>query len=293
MLPFGFAEVVGFNQLTLQFDTPSEKAALMNQLTDFMILGGYPETIKTREITRNYLSALFDSILLKDITRRFKVRNTNELYNLANYLLANYTNPLSINGITVDLGLGSVHTTQKFCKYLTETYLLFFLPRFNSKLKLMQKADTKIYVVDNGLIHARSFELSPNLGRLLENMVFIELIREGYKAGQTLFYYRSRNDREVDFVCRNGHTIESLIQVSYNIASGKTLKREVDALVEVAGELKCNNLLLISYNDERIIEQKGMRINIIPVWKWLLQKNHSQIPLTIACFVELTTYLFY
>lgn len=272
LLPFCFAEAIDFKNIRFQYETPTGKAMLLNELHEFMVMGGYPETIRTREIMRNYLSALFDSILLKDITKRFKVRNTNELYNLASYLLANFTTPLSMSRITADLALRSVNTVQKFNKYLSETYLFFFLPRFNSKLKLMQKADTKIYVVDNGFVYARAFELSDNWGKLLENMVFIELIRQGYTIGQTIFYYRTRNNREIDFVCRKGHKVDILIQVSYDISSQKTLKRETTALIEASEELKCNNMLIITYDEERTIELNRKKVQVIPSWKWLLPK---------------------
>lgn len=274
LLPFSFVEFIDFKKIILQSATPVGKAALLKVLNDYMVMGGYPETIKTPEIIRNYLSALFDSILLKDITKRFGVRNTNELINLANYLLANCSNPLSVNSIVTDLSLGSVNTTQKFCKYLSEAYLFFFLPRFNSKLKLMQKADTKVYVIDNGFIYAHAFSLSSNAGKILENMVFVELIRRGYIIGQTLFYYRSRNNREIDFVCRKGFVIEKLIQVSYTVASHKTLKRETDALLEVSDELTCNELSIITYDEERSIEINGKQIEIVPVWKWMFPDSN-------------------
>ena len=106
--------------------------------------GGYPETIKARAITKNYLSTLFDSILLKDVAKRHKVRNTTDLYNLATYLLANFCNPISSNELAVELGLSSVATTKKFCDYLAEPYLFFYLPRFNNKLKLMKKAPRNV-----------------------------------------------------------------------------------------------------------------------------------------------------
>lgn len=103
--------------------------------------GGCPETISARNITQSYMSTLFDSILLKDIAKRHKVRKTTELYSLVSFLLANFCNPISANSLTTELQLSSVSTTQKFCKYLSVPFLFFFLPSFNNKLKLMQKAD--------------------------------------------------------------------------------------------------------------------------------------------------------
>ena len=270
ILPFSYAEALRFNNIRIAYETPAEKALLLQQLTEMLKYGSFPETIKSRSLTRNYLSSLYDSILLKDIAKRFKIRNSGGLYDLASYLLTNYTNPFSINQLAEVLNIGSVHTAQKFCGYLTEPYLFFYLPRYNNKLKLMKKAPQKAYVVDNGFIAAQSFQLMENNGRLLENLVFVELVRRGYNTAQTLFYYRTRNDKEVDFVCRNKHNIETLIQVSYDLQNPKTYKREVSSLLEARGELRCDNLLLLTWDDERVVEENGVIITIKPVWKWLL-----------------------
>jgi predicted AAA+ superfamily ATPase len=224
IFPFSFNEMIDFRKFEIKTGTPVEKAASLLQLTDYMKLGGFPETIRQRSITKNYLGTLFDSILLKDVTKRYNIRNVSELYNIANYLLTNFCNPVSFNQLAGELGLGSTNTAKKFCQYLSEPYLFFYLPRFNSKLKLMQKAPQKVYTIDNGFIFARSFDLSQNLGRLLENLVFTEFLRRGHIAGQTLFYYRSRNDKEIDFICKTGSKITELVQVSYDISVQKTFK---------------------------------------------------------------------
>lgn len=273
ILPFSFREIIAFREVNIISETPTQKAKFMHNLTDFLLYGGFPETLMSRNIVRNYLSSLFDSVLLKDITKRYNVRNTNVLYNIANYLLANFSNPFSINDLANELNFGSVHTAKKFIHYLEEPYLFFFLQRYNSKLKLMQKAPQKAYVVDNGFITARAFNMSGNLGRLLENIVMIELIRRGFSTSNTLFYYRTRNNKEIDFVCRQVHMVTQLIQVSYDISNAKTLRRELSALTEAAGELKCEKLLLITWDEKKQVEENGYSINIIPVWEWLLAIN--------------------
>ena len=131
----------------------------------------------------------------------------------------------------------------------------------------MNKAPKKVYVVDNGFVQSTAFNLSDNLGRLLENQVFVELLRRGYIPGQTLFYYRPRNDKEIDFVTRKGAKVEQLIQVCYDMTSEKTRKRELDALVEAAEELHCDNLLIITNSQEEKIEWKDYQITIIPVFQ--------------------------
>lgn len=265
MLPFSLGEAMVWNDIDVQAPK-GEQAARANVLTDdYMRNGGYPETVKARNITKNYLSTLFDSILLKDVAKRHNVRNTADLYNLATYLLSNFCNPISSNDLAIELGLSSVATTKKFCDYLAEPYLFFYLPRFNNKLKLMKKAPRKVYIVDNGFVQSTAFNLSENLGRLLENQVFVELMRRGYEPGNTLFYYRTRNNKEIDFVLRRGPKVETLIQVCYDMTSEKTRKRELDALVETSGELNCDNLIVVTNNQEETIEWKGKTINLIPI----------------------------
>jgi predicted AAA+ superfamily ATPase len=269
MYPFSLPETLQWYDID-PTNIPTEKQAKVLSLQDdYLRLGGYPEIVKTRALAQSYLSTLYDSILLKDVAKRHKIRNTESLYNLAGYLLANFCNLITANDITTEFGLKSVTTTQKFLNYLHEPYLFFYLQRFNNKLKVMKKAARKVYVVDNGFVSTTAFNLSENLGRLLENQVFVELIRKGYDTENTLFYYRSRNDKEVDFVTRKGVKVERLIQVCYDLTSEKTRRREIDALIEVAGELKCQTLQIISYQHKEIIEEKGFTIQVIPFMEWL------------------------
>ena len=205
----------------------------------------------------------------KDVVDRHKIRKVSDLNGVALYLLSNFCNPVSVNGLAEDLGFSSVNTVKKFMGYLAEPYLFFYLPRYNNKLKLMNKAAKKVYVVDNGFVAARAFNLSDNFGRLLENQVFVELLRRGYNTENNgMFYYRSRNDKESDFVLRKGAKIEQLVQVCYDMSAAKTEKREVDALVECAEELKCDNLVIVTEKEERTIEVKGRTIKVVPITKF-------------------------
>ena len=268
MLPFSLEEFFDWNKLDLHglsLEQQTDAAALMD---DYLRNGGYPEVVAARQLTRTYLDTLFDSIVWKDVAKRHNVRNIPDLNDLAMYLVSNFCNPVSANDLTVELGFSSVNTTKKYMDYLHEPYLFYYLPRYNNKLKLMKKAPRKVYVVDNGFVAAKAFALSDNLGHLLENQVFVELMRRGYDTDKTMFYYRSRNDKEVDFVLRNGTHIDQLVQVCYDMSSPKTEKREIDGLTECAAELNCSNLVIVTNNDERTIEKDGFRIDIVPVSKW-------------------------
>ena len=269
VLPFSLVEYFDWNGLDIHSEKAEDKVEAEVMCDDYMRNGGYPEVVRVRQLTRSYLDTLFDSIVWKDIAKRHNVRKITELNNLAMYLVSNFCNPFTANEIKDVLGLSSVNTTKNFLEYLREPYLFYYLPRYNNKLRLMQNSPRKVYVVDNGFVTAKAFAHSENLGRLLENEVFVELLRRGYDTEKSLFYYKTRNDKEIDFVIRKGYQIERLIQVCYDMSSPKTEKREIDALVEGGGELKCTNMVVITNNDERIIEQKGCKINVMPVRKFL------------------------
>lgn len=271
LFPFSAMEHASYTGIPFNAATPDEIAHTNTKLNGFMRYGGYPEVATTPAITQSYLYSLYDTIIVKDIVKRYKVRNVIDLYSIADWLLSNFTNPFSANSVAEDLDMRSITTVQKFLGYLQNCYLFQYLPRFNNKLKLMKKADRKAYIIDNGFVLARAFTLSQNLGRLLENLVFMELQKKGYDLKtHELFYYRTRNDREVDFVCRKGSTIQELIQVCYDISGRPTRKRELDAIIEAAGELKNRNLTIITWDQEETIEQGGYSINIIPLRKWVI-----------------------
>ena len=268
MLPFSIEEFFDWNKLDLHELKPEQQAEEKVLTDDYLRYGGYPEVVASRQLVRSYLDTLFDSIVWKDVAKRHKVRNITDLNNLAMYMVSNFCNPLSASELAEELGFSSVNTTKKFMDYLHEPYLFYYLSRYNNKLKLMKKAPRKVYVVDNGFVAAKAFSVSENLGRLLENQVFIELIRRGYDTEKTMFYYRSRNDKEVDFVLRKGAHIERLVQVCYDMSSPKTEKREVDSIVECAGELRCSNLTIVTNEEERIIEKDSYTITVVPVSKF-------------------------
>ncbi len=267
MLPFSLYEMLRWHDIEASNIQNERKSDFYVLIEEYLRRGGFPEVISSYHLAHNYLSTLFDSILLKDIAQRHNIRKTSQLYNLAMYQLSNFCNPFTANSLSDELGISSVTTTKKFCDYLLEPYLFFYLPRFNNKLKIMQKAAQKVYVVDNGFVSSTAFNISENLGRLLENLVFVELLRKGYECGKTLFYYCSRNDREIDFVTRKGSAVEQLIQVCYDLSSPKTRKREFDALLECSQELNCDRLLIITNKEDEVLSYNGKTIEIKPFYK--------------------------
>lgn len=270
ILPFSLGETLEYRHIGSVPTLPAEKADFMLQVEDYLYFGGYPETINNRSIARTYLSSLFDSIILKDIVRRHKVRKADELYRLVSYLLSIFAGTFTYASLMEDLQINSKTTVQKFCRYLSESYLLFYLPRFNNKMKLMQKAPQKIYVVDNGFLSANAFQISQNKGRLLENLVFMELLRRGYETGKHLFYYRNRKEQEVDFVVREGTQVRQMLQVCYQFQDARTENREITSLTECAADFHSPELIIITWDTEREVNVRGYIIHIVPFYKWAL-----------------------
>jgi len=161
-------------------------------------------------------------------------------------------------------------TYEKYLGYLEESYLFFVLNRFSFKVKQQIKAPRKIYLVDNGFIEAKAFQFSPDTGRLMENLAFVEFIRRGYVPNLDLFYYKTRNNREVDFVVRRENRIEELVQVSLASADHNTREREMKALREASEELDCRNLTIITWDKEGEEKVKDKVIRFLPMWEWLL-----------------------
>jgi predicted AAA+ superfamily ATPase len=275
VFPFSFREFLKAKNFELdnkEISLPEVKGKILNFLSEYITSGGFPEVVVKNLDTKTYLETLFDAILLKDVVKRHKVRFVPQIYDLAIYLSSNFSSEFSFTKIRNILGFNSTNTVEKYIRYLEESYLLFILNRFSFKLKEQIKTPKKIYVSDNGFILAKSFQLSNNTGKLIENIVFCELLRRNYKPNIDLFYYKTKNGKEVDFVLKQTTKINKLIQVCYNISDINTKEREIKSLLTASEELNCNNLEIISWDYEAEEKHKGETIKFVPLWKWLLEE---------------------
>lgn len=275
ILPFSLRETLEYRKSNFNPALPEDKADFMLQVEDYFHYGGYPEIINNRDITESYLKTLFDSIIMKDIVRRYKVRKVEELYQFATYMISIFTSPFTYSSITEELGLSSKTTVQKFCTYLKNCYLFFYLPRYNHKLKLMQKVPQKVYIVDNGFLSSSAFQISENKGRLLENLVLLEFIRRKYEIGKNLFYYRNQSDKEVDFVVRENNVVRQLVQVCWDMSNPKTQKREIGSLMACAKDFPNGELFVITWNEQKEITMNEKIIHVIPYYKWCLSYSRD------------------
>ena len=265
LLPFSFAEFLDFKGKEL---TESEKRAWLEQ---YMIYGGYPEPLVKNIDYKEYLSALLSSTIYKDIVKRHKVRKPQAIEGLALYLLSNIAREFSYNTLATLTKCKSVHSVERYMGFLEETFLFFTIGRLSFSAKESINSGKKIYCIDNGLVYAKSMTLSPDKGRLYENLVAIALKNKAREA----YYWKNAQQEEVDFAVREGHNVVQLIQVC--ASCNDMPERESRALIKASAELKCDNLLVITEQDEieKTISWFGVekKIKFMPLWKWLLEQK--------------------
>lgn len=161
-------------------------------------------------------------------------------------------------------------TLEKYVQYLIEAYIVFSLDRYSPKAGERIRSPKKAYVVDNGFVSAKAVQHSPDTGKLMENLVFTELVKRGKQPNRDVFYYKTRNGREIDLVVKKGTEVEELIQVVYQAHNVDTQRRETKALIEAAGELKVSKLTLVTWSEKRQIEKNDLIIEVVPLVEWLM-----------------------
>lgn len=274
LLPFNFKEFLSAKQFVFNASIPASsesKGALLKHLRAYMENGGYPELVTKNFTPVEYLATLFDSVLFKDVVNRFKVRFAQKMNDLGSYLLNNAGAEFSSRRLAAILQFKSVSTVEKYLSHLEESYLIFILNRFSFKTGERLGLPKKVYVVDNGYLAAKAVQSSPDNGRLMENLVFTELLKMGRRPNFDLFYYKTRNSKEVDFVLRDGIKNTELLQIAYDVSDPAVKNREVRALLEAGEELGCKNLFVITWDNEEDLVVEKQKVKFIPLWKWLLK----------------------
>jgi len=153
-------------------------------------------------------------------------------------------------------------------------YLIFFLKRFSFKVREQEKSPRKVYSIDTGLCNAVGFRFSENIGKLVENIVFLELRRrQALHPEMEMYYWKDEHHREVDFVVKQGKNVGELIQVCWNLNDPKTKNREIRSLAKAMDELNKNEATIITEEYEAVEDVKGKKITYAPLWRWLLFKG--------------------
>jgi hypothetical protein len=270
LYPFSFKEFLLFNGVSIQekdFYITEKKAKIKRLLEEYLRLGGFPEVLKL-ELKAEYLRELYDKIVTRDIILRYNIKYAKDLKEIALYSISNFGSKISYHKIRNIFETKSVHTVKNYLNCLQEAYLLFIISSFSFKLKEHLKQPKKIYCIDTGLINALVPRVTLDYGKLMENIVFLELKRQNKEI-----YWYSRSNYEVDFLIKDGLKVNQLIQVCYSLDSEETRKREIKALIKTSKDVKCKDLLIITWDEEREENINSIIVRVIPLWKWLLSSN--------------------
>lgn len=263
VFPFSLAEYIAWKGISLDRNWMfgSRKADVIRSFGEYLTGGGIAETFSLLD-KRGWLTSLYQKILYSDVVVRNRVRNGDSLSLLVKKLADSVLQPTSIKRLqNIITGSGQKvarDTISSFLHYLNDAYITFSIPNFTDSI-VERESNRKYYFYDNGILNLFLYQGEP---KLLENVVAIALFKK-YGAG---LYFYNRNI-EVDFVVPD----ESLaIQVCYKMAGDQTMEREVAALVALNKYKPMATNLIITLDEERTFQTKGVDITMIPAWQWLL-----------------------
>ena len=268
--PFSFREFLNFEGFELKSNwlyTPGTRNGVVRSFDTYFYNGGFPELLSFED-KRSWLSGLYQKIFFGDLVARYSLRNSDSMRLLVKKLAESVMQPSSYNrlkNIVSSAGESvGVRTIIDYVGYLQETWLIFSLENYAARFA-ERESNRKYYFIDNGILTL--FIFRPET-LLLENLVAITLHRQ---FGEKVYFYNQHI--EVDFYIPE----ESwLIQVSYNISDVQTFEREINGLVKAAKFLNAERLQIVTRNDERVIEKDGLSIEVLPIWKWLIQIGKSR-----------------
>ena len=266
IFPFSFKEFLNLKNFELNEKSVymvTEKATIKNYFRDYFKNGGFPEYL--RNLDTDYLKILYENILYRDILVRYKLPNEKTLKELVYLAVSDISKEISFNSIKKTLRVGSSTTIKEYFDYLENSFLLFLIPKFDYSLRKQIYYNKKIYCIDNGLAKHLGFRFTSDNGKILENLVFIELKR----MKSEIFYFQK--NKECDFVVMEKTKINQAIQVCYELTQ-ENKDREIKGLMEAMREFKLKQGLILTYDQEEAFVIEGKKIIVKPVWKWLLKK---------------------
>jgi len=273
LYPFSFAEYCQSQNVDVTDYTTQAEAARKSALTAYLYNGGFPEisNLPNLNIKRIYVESLLETIVLKDIAKRFNIRNTEGIRRISNHLINNTCQTISYEKLAEISGLKSSKTAQQYVSYLSQAFLIHRIQKFSFKSSERICCE-KSYVIDTGFIANRENSLlSENTGWRLENVIYIELLRRHSSQTEDIYYYKPMSrSKEVDFVVCRQNVVKELIQVTHNIDDAKTYKRETEALINASKALKCDQLTLLTLSKSQDIVIEGITIKVRSIIEWLL-----------------------
>ena len=269
LYPFSYVEFCRMKNVDLVRKTTKAEAFRRAAFDDYLKQGGFPELLSMKD-DRSYVSGLVDNILKRDIEQRYKIAYKAAFEKMAHHLLNVSPTIVVIKSLAELFHFKSEHTVRNYLNYLQEAYMLIGVQKYSqkSRARLVQE---KVYAVDVAMMSERENAFAgDNLGHRLETIVLIHLMRRCKIDGLDIYYLDERYG-ECDFVvCKNNKVLQA-IQVSYDISSEKTKKREMDGLLLASRMTGCKNLLLLTDHEYEEIDHDGFHIKVQPVYDWSIE----------------------
>lgn len=263
--PFSFEEYLRYKNFKKNSKTTEGKTEINKHLIEYIKNGGFPEVVVYNN--SEILSSIYTDVINKDIINRYKIIDETTFKRLAHFLITNFSKEFSYTSLKNNFSMGSTHTAKKYVSYLVNAYVLFELNKYDPSLKNQERAAKKIYCIDTGLINQMAFKFSENLGKLYENIVFLELLRKGKK----IYFYKADNGLEVDFLVQDKDKIISAIQVCYDLTDIKTKERELKSLLYACDKFGLKEGTIITNDLENQEKINNKIIRSIPLYKWLIE----------------------
>lgn len=268
VFPLSFKEYLSFKDIEVDFYSSKSLAFIKNAQKSFLKNGSFPETLFLEEIYANKtLQEYFNVLLYKDLAERYNITNTVALKFFLKRIISSSTKQISINKIFNELKSSGIkigkNTLYEFLEYVQNIYLALTLQKYDNSLVNKELGEKKIYSIDIGLNNATEFRFSDDIGKSLENAVFLELKRKELD----IYYYRTSKS-ECDFLVSNKNTIVDAIQVTFDMSDENTKNREIKGLIEACKNFNLNNGTIITFDSEDEIIENDIKIKIIPFYKY-------------------------
>ena len=269
LYPFSFREFCTMKQVDTERHTTKAEAFRRAAFDDYLKQGGFPELL-TIEDNKGYVGTLVDNILKRDIEQRYKISYRAAFEQLAHHLLNMAPTVVVVKDLAKLFCFKSENTVKNYVKYLKEAYMLIGIQKYSQKSR-RRVVQEKYYAVDVAMMDKRENAFAgENLGHRLETIVAIHLKRKCKMEDLDVYYLNDRSG-ECDFVVCKGNQVVQAIQVSYDISTDKTRKRELNGLLLASRQTKCENLLLLTDHESEEIDVNGHHIKVQPVYEWSLE----------------------
>ena len=273
--PLSFKEYCSFTGVDTKSYLEQDKARIRNAFLKYNQSSAFPEVVltETKSEKLKLLHGYFDTMLLKDLAEHYNISNTATLRYFIKRIMNNLTKPTSINSIYNDIrsqGLKvSKNNLYDWANYACDIFMFTKINKYERSMVKEVNSLPKYYFIDNGMRNAILLPQSNDDGKYLENTVFMQLNRiKG--ENEKISYFQGKG--ECDFVLQHEESVRALYQVSWDMSDPGTRKREIDGLMEAASQTQCDNLYIITKEEENEIVVETKLIHVIPAWKWLLEK---------------------